>query len=149
MIRVELLLCFVKFLVLISFKLHLFGVAFRAKNILSDILTCRTSFDRGTQNTLGNSFCPFTACHFRIIWNITQNWYLLTLFTIKYVSHWLEVRMTSKFFSDKIHKFYTSLLINRISASSHFPPPFTTPNFSSSTCVTTDEVYKLLSVSWH
>jgi len=51
------------------------------------------------------------------------------------------------FFSDKIHKLHTSLLINRISISPHFPPPFTPPNFSSFTCVTTDEVSKLLSQS--
>jgi len=33
------------------------------------------------------------------------------------------------FFTDKIHKLHTSLLINRISTSPHFPPPFTSPNF--------------------
>jgi len=53
----------------------------------------------------------------------------------------------ANFFSDKIHKLHTSLLINRISTSPHFPPPFTPPNFSSFTCVTTDEVSKLLSQS--
>jgi len=38
--------------------------------------------------------------------------------------------------------------MNRISTSPHFPPPpFTPPNFSSFTCVTTDEVFKLLSQS--
>jgi len=37
------------------------------------------------------------------------------------------------------HKLLTSLLIHRICASSHFSPPFTPPNFSSFTCVTTDE----------
>jgi len=50
-------------------------------------------------------------------------------------------------FSDKIHKLHTSLLINRISISPHFPPPFTPPNFSSFTCVTNDQVSKLLSQS--
>jgi len=45
--------------------------------------------------------------------------------------------------SDKIHKLHTSLLVNRISTSPHFPPP----NFSSFICVTTDEVSKLLSQS--
>jgi len=40
-----------------------------------------------------------------------------------------------KFFSDKIHKFNTSLLINRMSDSPHFPPPLTPPNFSSFTSV--------------
>jgi len=44
----------------------------------------------------------------------------------------------AKFFSDKIHKLHTSLLINRISAYPHFPPPFTPSNFSTFTCVTTD-----------
>jgi len=44
-------------------------------------------------------------------------------------------------------KFHNSLLINRISASPHFPPPFTPPNFSSFTCVTTDEVSKLLTIT--
>jgi len=53
----------------------------------------------------------------------------------------------ANFFSDKIHKLHTSLLMNHISTSSHFPPPFTPPNFSSFTCVTTDEVYKLPSQS--
>jgi hypothetical protein len=53
----------------------------------------------------------------------------------------------AKFFSDKIHKLHTSLLINRTSTSPHFPPPFTPPNFSSFTYVTTDEVSKLLSQS--
>ena len=53
----------------------------------------------------------------------------------------------AKFFSDKIHKLHTSLLINRTSTSPHFPPPYTPPNFSSFTCVTTDEVSKLLSQS--
>jgi len=53
----------------------------------------------------------------------------------------------AKFFFAKIHKLHTSLLINRISASPHFPPPFTPPNFSSFTCVTTDEVSKHLSQS--
>jgi len=51
----------------------------------------------------------------------------------------------AKFFSDKIHKLHSSLLFNRIFASPHFPPPFTPPNFSSFTCVTIDEVSKLLS----
>jgi len=51
------------------------------------------------------------------------------------------------FFSDKIHKLITSLLINRISTPPHFPPPFTPPNFSSFTCVTPNEVFKLLSQS--
>jgi len=51
------------------------------------------------------------------------------------------------FFSDKIHKLHTSLLINRISISPQFPPPFTPTNFSSFTCVTTDVVPKLLSQS--
>jgi len=46
-----------------------------------------------------------------------------------------------------IHKLHTSLLINRISISPHFPPPFTPPNFSSFTCVTTNEVSKLFSQS--
>jgi len=50
----------------------------------------------------------------------------------------------ANFFSDKIHKLQTSLLINRISTTPHFPPPFTPPNFSSFTCVTTDEVSKLI-----
>jgi len=53
----------------------------------------------------------------------------------------------ANFFSDKIHKLYTSLLINRISTSSHFPPPFTPPNFTSFTFFTTDELSKLLSQS--
>jgi len=53
----------------------------------------------------------------------------------------------ANFFSDKIHKLHTCLLINRISTSPHFPPPFTPPNFSSFTCVSTDEVYQLLSQS--
>jgi len=53
----------------------------------------------------------------------------------------------ANFLSDKIHKLHTSLLINRISTSPHFPPPVTPPNFSSFTCVTTDEVSKLLSQS--
>jgi len=53
----------------------------------------------------------------------------------------------ANFFSDKIHKLHTNLLINRISTALHFPPPFTPPNFSSFTCVTTDEVSKLLSQS--
>jgi len=48
------------------------------------------------------------------------------------------------FFSNKIHKLHTSLLINRISASTL---PFTPLNFSPFTCVTTDEVYKLHSQS--
>jgi len=52
-----------------------------------------------------------------------------------------------KFFSDKIHKLHTSSIINRTSASTHFPPRFTPPNFSSFTCVTTDEVFTLLSQS--
>jgi len=51
----------------------------------------------------------------------------------------------ANFFSDKIHKLHTSSLINCISTSPHFPLPFTPPNFSSFTCVTTDEVSKLLS----
>jgi len=49
------------------------------------------------------------------------------------------------FFSDKIHKLHNSLLINRISASPHFP--FTPPNCSSISCVTTDEVSELSSQS--
>jgi len=53
----------------------------------------------------------------------------------------------ANFFSDKIHKLHTSLLINRISTSPHFPSPFTSSNFSSLTCATTDEVSKLLSQS--
>jgi len=53
----------------------------------------------------------------------------------------------AKFFSDKIHKLHASLLINRISASPHFPPPFTLPNFSYFTCAATDEVSKPLSQS--
>jgi len=53
----------------------------------------------------------------------------------------------ANFFSAKIHKLHTSLLINRMSTSPHFPPPFTPTNFSSFTCVTTDEVSKLLSQS--
>jgi len=53
----------------------------------------------------------------------------------------------ANFFSDNIHKLHTSLLINRISASPHFPIPFTPPNFSSFTCDTTDELSKLLSQS--
>jgi len=53
----------------------------------------------------------------------------------------------AKFFSDKIHKLHTSLHINRISASPHFPPPFTLSTFSSFICATTDEVPKLLSQS--
>jgi len=53
----------------------------------------------------------------------------------------------ASFFSDKIHKLHTSLLINRISTSPQFPPPFTPPNFSSFTFVTTDKVSKLLSQS--
>jgi len=56
----------------------------------------------------------------------------------------------AKFFSDKIHKFYaihkfyTSLFVNRISASPRFPSPFTPHNVSSFPRVTTD-VSKLLS----
>jgi len=53
----------------------------------------------------------------------------------------------ANFFSDKIHKLHTSSLINRISISPHFPPPLIPPNFSSFTCVTTDEVSKFLSKS--
>jgi len=53
----------------------------------------------------------------------------------------------ANFFSDKINKFHTSLLIIRISTSPHCVPPFTTPNFSSFPCVTTDKVPKLLSQS--
>jgi len=53
----------------------------------------------------------------------------------------------AKFFSDKIHKLHTSLLINCIYASPHSPHPITPPNFSSFTCVITDEVSKLLSQS--
>jgi len=53
----------------------------------------------------------------------------------------------ANFFSDNIHKLHTSLLINRISTSPDFPPPFTPPNFSFFTCVITDEVSKLLSQS--
>jgi len=53
----------------------------------------------------------------------------------------------AKFFSDKIHKLHTNLLINRTFASPHFPPPFTPPKVSSFTFVTTDEVSKLLSQS--
>jgi exonuclease III len=51
------------------------------------------------------------------------------------------------FFSDKIHKLHTTLLSNHTRVSPHVPPPFTPPNFSSFTCVTTDEVSKLLSQS--
>jgi len=51
------------------------------------------------------------------------------------------------FLSDTIHKLHTSLLINRISSTPHFPPPFTPPNLSFFTCITTDEVSKLLSHS--
>jgi len=35
----------------------------------------------------------------------------------------LSLLSLAKFFSDKIHNLHTSLLINRISASPHFPPP--------------------------
>jgi len=54
----------------------------------------------------------------------------------------------ANFFADKIHKLHTSLLINRMSTSPHFPPRFNPPNFSSFTCNTTDEVSKLLSQSF-
>jgi len=64
-----------------------------------------------------------------------------------YDSSSLLCQSLANIFSDKIHKLHTSLLINRISTSSHFPPPFTPPNFSSFTCVTTGEVSKLLSQS--
>jgi hypothetical protein len=53
----------------------------------------------------------------------------------------------AKFFSDKIHKLHTTLLSNHTRVSTHVQPPFTPPNFSSFTCVTTDEVPKLLSQS--
>jgi len=53
----------------------------------------------------------------------------------------------ANFFSDKIHRLHTSLLFNRIFTTSHVPPPFTPLNFSSFTCVITDEVSKLLSQS--
>jgi len=49
--------------------------------------------------------------------------------------------------SDKIHKLHTCILINRIPASPHLSLPFTPPFYFSFTCVTTDEVSKLLSQS--
>ena len=51
------------------------------------------------------------------------------------------------FFSDKIHKLHTTLLSNHSRVSPHVPPPFTPPKFTSFTCVTADEVSKLLSQS--
>jgi len=55
----------------------------------------------------------------------------------------------AKFFSDKMHKLYMSLLINHTSAYPHFTPPFTPPYFISFkfTCATTDEYSKILSQS--
>jgi len=68
-------------------------------------------------------------------------------FTCSYDSLSLLYQFFLNFFSDKIHKLHTTLLINRLSISPHFLPPITPPNFSSFTCVTTDEVSKLLSQS--
>jgi hypothetical protein len=53
----------------------------------------------------------------------------------------------AKFFSEKIHKLHTSLLINRTSISPYSLPSCIPPNVSSFTCVTTDEVSKQLSQS--
>jgi len=60
---------------------------------------------------------------------------------------WVTWIVLAKFFSDKIHKFHTSILTNRISASPHIPPPFTQTIFSSFPCFPTDKVSKLLSQS--
>jgi exonuclease III len=51
------------------------------------------------------------------------------------------------FFSDKIHKLHTSLLLNHAHSSPHIPSPVTPPNFSSFTPVTMDEISKLVSDS--
>ena len=51
------------------------------------------------------------------------------------------------FFSDKIHKLHTNLLLNYTHSSPHIPPPVTPPTFSCFTPVTMDEVSKLLSDS--
>jgi exonuclease III len=51
------------------------------------------------------------------------------------------------FFSDKIHKLHTSLLLNHACSSPHIPPPVTPPHFSSFSSVTMDEISKLLSDS--
>jgi len=59
----------------------------------------------------------------------------------------MHVARKWQYVSDKIHKLHTSLLLNRISASPHFPPPFTPLHFSSFTCVAIDEVSKLLTQS--
>ena len=50
------------------------------------------------------------------------------------------------FFSDKIHKLHTSLLLNH-ACSSHISPPVTPPHFSSFAPVTMDEISQLLSDS--
>jgi len=82
--------------------------------------------------------------------NPRQHWKISMYFFIAllYLLYPLMTESVANF-SDKIHKLHTSLLINRISASPHFPPPFTPPNFSSFTCVTTDEVFTPFAVSWH
>lgn len=51
------------------------------------------------------------------------------------------------FFSDKIHKLHTSLLLNHAHSSPHIPSPVTPPTFSSFTPVTMDEISKLVSDS--
>jgi len=64
-----------------------------------------------------------------------------------YDSRRLLSQSFAKLCSNLIHKLHTSLLINRTSAFPYFPPPFTPPNFSSLTCVTSAEVSMLLSHS--
>ena len=51
------------------------------------------------------------------------------------------------FFSDKIHKLHTRLLLNHACSSLHIPPPVPPPHFSSFAPVTMDEISKLLSDS--
>jgi len=58
-----------------------------------------------------------------------STYFFIALLCFAYDSVSLLFQSFAKFFSDEIHKLHTSLLINCISASPYFPPPFTPLTF--------------------
>jgi len=83
------------------------------------------------KRTYNSSLISSSSTNLRQLWkniNILLHRSSLTALP-SYDSLSLLSQSFAKFFCDKIHKLHTSLLINRVSASPHFPSPFTPPNF--------------------
>ena len=85
----------------------------------------------------------------RKLWNTVNKFLHRTVVPVLPTSNSLSSLSQSfaTFFSDKIHKLHTNLLLDHVRTSPHFPPPVEPPNFSSFTPVTVEEVSKLLSQS--